>query len=103
MKQFLEEFKAFAVKGNVIDMAVGVIVGGAFTKIVNSLVADVITPLISVILGQKQFADITITIGETPILIGNFLQNIIDFLITAFVIFCFVKLISKLRKENPAA
>lgn len=100
MKKFLEEFKAFAVKGNVIDMAVGVIVGGAFTKIVNSLVADVITPLLSVLLGKQQFSDIVITIGETPILIGNFLQNVLDFLTTALVIFIFIKLITALRNEE---
>lgn len=102
MKKFLEEFKAFAIKGNVIDMAVGVIIGGAFSKIVSSLVGDVVTPLLSLLIGKDQFASLVWTVGETQILIGNFLQNIIDFFFTALVIFCFIKVINKLKHEKPA-
>lgn len=109
----LKEFKEFAIKGNVVDMAVGVIIGGAFGKIVTSLVGDVIMPAISVISGGESFADKAITIpakveGAEPILIkyGAFIQNIIDFVIIAFCIFIMVKMINNLKKkqeEAPAA
>ena len=105
MKKFIEEFKAFAVKGNVIDMAVGVIIGGAFGKIVTSLVNDVIMPLIGVILGGQNFSELMIKIGESEIKYGAFIQNIIDFLIIAFCVFMFVKLMTKLsslRKKEEA-
>ncbi len=102
MKKLLEEFKAFAVKGNVIDMAVGTMIGGAFSKIVSSLVADIFTPLISLLLGDVNFAELTYTItkGESEISInyGTFLQNIIDFLIMAICIFAFVKMIMGLKE-----
>lgn len=103
MKKLLEEFKAFAIKGNVIDMAVGTMIGGAFSKIVSSLVADVFTPAISLLLGNMTFSELSFTVikGENEIVIryGNFIQNIIDFLIMAICIFAFVKMIMKL-KEN---
>lgn len=96
MKKFIEEFKAFAVKGNVIDMAVGVIIGGAFGKIVSSLVNDVIMPLIGVILGGQNFSELMFKIGESEIKYGTFIQNIIDFLIIALCVFMFVKFMTKL-------
>ena len=100
MKKFIEEFKAFAVKGNVIDMAVGVIIGGAFGKIVTSLVNDVIMPLIGLILGGLNFKELMIVVGEgeeaPKIMYGMFIQNVIDFLIIAFCVFMFVKLMTKL-------
>lgn len=103
MKKLLEEFKAFAIKGNVIDMAVGTMIGGAFSKIVSSLVVDVFTPAISLLLGNMTFSELSYTVikGENEIVIryGNFIQNIIDFLIMAICIFAFVKMIIKL-KEN---
>ena len=106
MKNFLDEFKKFISRGNVVDMAVGVIVGSAFTAIVNSLVKDVVTPLIGVITGGVDFTQmkyvITPAVGETPevaILYGNFIQAIINFIIIAFVVFCMVKLINNMRAK----
>lgn len=104
----LQEFKEFAVKGNVIDMAVGVIVGAAFGKIVTSLVGDVVMPPIGVLLGGVDFSNLAVTIHETtdgkPVVIayGKFLQNLIDFTIIAFVIFMAIKGINKLKRPAPA-
>ena len=110
MKKFMDEFKAFISRGNVVDMAVGVIVGSAFTAIVNSLVKDVVTPFISVLTGGVDFTQmkyvITPAVGETPevaILYGNFIQAIINFLIIAFVVFCMVKMINSMRAKMEAA
>ena len=92
-------------RGNVIDMAVGVIIGGAFGKIVSSLVDDVLMPLIGTIVGGIDFTSLALTIGEAKITYGNFLQNILDFIIVAFSIFLFIKGISSLSKkkeEEPA-
>ncbi len=100
----LKEFKEFISRGNVVDLAVGVIIGGAFGKIVTSLVNDILMPVIGVILGGIDFSNLAITIGKATITYGMFLQNIIDFLIIAFCIFIFVKAINKLsnltKKEN---
>lgn len=103
----LKEFKEFAVKGNIIDLAVGVIIGNAFSKIVNSLVNDIIMPLMGVITGGVNFTYLKAVIkekhGSVPAITlnyGSFIQNIIDFLIISFSIFLFVKLINKLRIEN---
>ena len=110
MKKFMDEFKAFISRGNVVDMAVGVIVGSAFTAIVNSLVKDVVTPFISVLTGGVDFTQmkyvITPAVGETPevaILYGNFIQAIINFLIIAFVVFCMVKMINSMRAKMEEA
>ena len=110
MKKFMDEFKAFISRGNVVDMAVGVIVGSAFTAIVNSLVKDVVTPFIGVLTGGVDFTQmkyvITPAVGETPevaILYGNFIQAIINFLIIAFVVFCMVKMINSLRAKMEEA
>ena len=105
MNKFLNEFKAFAMRGNVIDMAVGVIIGGAFGKIVSSLVDDVLMPLIGTIVGGIDLTALSITIGDAKIAYGNFLQNVFDFVIIAFCIFLFIKGISSLSKkkeEEPA-
>ena len=105
MKKFIEEFKAFIAKGNVMTMAVGIIIGGAFTSIVNSLVNDVITPLLGIIIGGIDFSGIIIQVGEAQLLVGNFIQAIITFLLTAFVIFWLVKFFNKLtekKAEEPA-
>ena len=106
---FISEFKEFAVKGNVIDMAVGVVIGGAFGKIVTSLVGDVIMPVVGVITGGVNFTDLKVilkeAVGETPavsINYGAFIQNIIDFTIIAFCIFVAIKAINKLKREKPA-
>ena len=109
MKNFVNEFKAFISRGNVVDMAVGVIVGSAFTAIVNSLVKDIVTPFIGVLTGGVDFTQmkyvITPAVDETPevaILYGNFIQAIINFLIIAFVVFCMVKMINTMRTKMEA-
>ncbi|EIC28636.1 large-conductance mechanosensitive channel protein MscL [Methylomicrobium album] len=106
----LKEFKEFAVKGNAVDMAVGIIIGAAFGKIVSSLVADVIMPPIGVLVGGVDFTDLAVKIkdasGDTPAVMlkyGNFLQTVVDFTIIAFAIFLLVKLINKLKKTEPEA
>lgn len=106
----IREFKEFAVRGNVIDMAVGVIIGTAFGKIVSSLVADVVMPPIGVLLGGVNFSDLAITVKEaidgSPAVViayGKFAQTVIDFTIIAFVIFMVVKAINSLKKKAEAA
>ena len=116
MSSFLKDFKAFAMKGNVVDMAVGVIIGGAFGKIVSSIVADVLMPPIGWIIGGVNFSDLKYTLPENPlapagtepatIAYGAFIQSIIDFLIIAFCVFLLVKgiaALSRKKEEEPAA
>lgn len=98
----LKEFQDFAMKGNVVDMAVGVIIGGAFGKIVSSLVADVIMPAVGLVLGQVDFSTLSFKMGETVIAYGKFVQSIVDFLIVAFCIFIAVKQMNKFKKPAPA-
>ena len=117
---FIQDFKAFALKGNVVDMAVGVIIGGAFGKIVSSLVDDIIMPLIGKMTGGVSFTDLFVNLGEgnyqtlaaakeagaAVFAYGQFIQNIIDFLIVAFCIFLMIKGMNNLNKkkeEEPAA
>ena len=113
-KSIVQEFKAFISRGNVVDMAVGVIIGSAFTKIVNSLVNDVFMPALSVVTGGVSFTDMkyvitpaTEEVAEVAIKYGAFIQNVIDFLIIAFCVFMLVKFITKLttkkKAEEPAA
>ncbi len=92
----LKEFKKFISKGNVVDLAVGVIIGGAFGKIVSSLVDDILMPIIGVIIGGVDFSNLSIKVGGAKIAYGMFIQNVIDFLIIAFCVFIFVKLVNKL-------
>jgi len=110
---FLKEFKAFALKGNVMDMAVGVIIGGAFGKIVTSLVNDILMPPIGMLLGNVNFKDLTLTlqeaVGDAPAVTWNygaFIQQVVDFAILAFCVFLLVKLMNKLsnskKKEEEA-
>lgn len=101
MKKFLNEFKEFAVKGNVIDMAVGVVIGGAFSKIVTSLVNDIIMPTVGLLIGKIDFTGLSIGGGEKPIMYGMFLQNVVDFLIIALCIFTVIKFINRFKKEKP--
>ncbi|MCQ2547714.1 MAG: large-conductance mechanosensitive channel protein MscL [Clostridia bacterium] len=110
MKNFAQEFKEFILKGNIIDMAVGVVIGGAFGKIVTSLVDDIIAPLISLLTGKIALADLKWVIspetaehGETALTYGNFIQSIIDFLIIALCIFIVLKLIMKAEKKIEEA
>ena len=104
IKKFFEEFKAFAMRGNVLDMAVGVVVGGAFTAIVTALVEDVINPIIGLFL-KADFSSVFIDLGGSSIKIGEFVNSIINFLIVAFVLFVVIKAINSLHKkpEAPAA
>ena len=99
----LQEFKSFAMKGNVVDLAVGVIIGAAFGKIVASLVEDVVMPLVGTLLGGVNFSGLAITVGSATLKYGKFLQTCLDFLIIAWAIFIAVKLINRMRKEEPAA
>jgi large conductance mechanosensitive channel len=106
----LQEFKEFAIKGNAIDMAVGIIIGAAFGKIISSLVADVVMPPIGVLVGGVDFTKLAITLknaeGNVPAVLlnyGNFIQSMVDFTIIAFVIFMMVKLINNLKKKEAAA
>lgn len=105
---FIQEFKAFAMRGNVMDMAVGVIIGGAFGKIITSLVDDVLMPVIGVATGGVDFSDLSVKIMDAEVKYGNFVQNIIDFLIVALCIFIMIKAMNKLttkkkEEEAPAA
>ena len=102
---FLKEFKEFALKANVSDMAVGVIIGGAFGKIVSSLVDDILMPLIGIFTGGVDFSSLAATVGNAKVTYGMFIQNVIDFLIIAFCIFVMVKAMNKIikkREETPA-
>ena len=102
MKKILKEFKEFISRGNVIDLAVGVIIGGAFGKIVTSLVNDVLMPLIGIILGGLDFTNLSLTIKDASINYGMFIQNIIDFLIVSACIFVMIKFINKFSKKEEA-
>ena len=104
---FIKEFREFAMRGNVVDMAVGVIIGGAFGKIVSSLVADVFMPVLGILTGGVDFKDLKITladaVGETPAVTlnyGVFIQNVFDFIIIAFAIFMMIKELNKLKKPE---
>ena len=94
----LKEFREFVMRGNVLDMAVGVIIGGAFGKIVGSLVSDILMPLIGSLMGGIDFTSLKLQVGSAEILWGTFVQNIIDFLIIAFVIFLIVKGSNRMKK-----
>lgn len=107
MKKVIEDFKSFALKGNVIDMAIGVVIGGAFGKIVTSLVNDLITPLISMITGKTNLAKLSLSLsgekgadGYVGIMYGQFIQNIIDFLIIALSIFFVIRIIGKFKRKE---
>ncbi len=95
----LKEFREFAVKGSVIDLAVGVIVGAAFGKITTSLVNDIITPAFGILLGRINFSELAFTVGDSSIKYGSFMQVVIDFIIVSFCIFLFIRQINKFRKK----
>ncbi len=118
MNKFFEDFKAFAMRGNVVDMAVGIIIGGAFGKIVSSLVADIIMPAVGLLIGGINFTNLKVVLKhavvqggevvspEVAITYGNFLQATLDFLIIAFSIFLVIRLLNKMRRkeeEKPKA
>lgn len=102
MQNFVAEFKAFAMRGNVIDLAVAVVIGAAFGKIVSSLVENIVTPLIGVLLGGVDFSGLSVQIGESVVKYGVFLQSIFDFIIIALAIFVAIKALSKLQKKEEA-
>ncbi len=99
MKKLLNEFKDFISKGNVLDLAVGVIIGGAFQKIVSSLVSDIFMPILGIITGGHDFSNLTIKFKDATINYGVFIQNIIDFLLMAFCIFIIVKIFNKIKED----
>ena len=103
----IREFKEFIKRGNVVDLAVGVIIGSAFGAIVSSLVDNILTPLLGLVIGGVDFSNLSITVGDASIKYGAFIQSVIDFLIVAFCIFLFVKAINKLtnirKKEKEDA
>ena len=99
----MKEFRELAIKGNVVDLAVAVIIGGAFGKIVTSLVGDVVMPLVGVLLGGVNFAGLAVKVGSASLQYGKFLQSCVDFLIIAWVIFLAVKLINRLKRAEPPA
>jgi large conductance mechanosensitive channel len=107
---FASEFKEFAMKGNVVDLAVGVIIGGAFGKIVSSFVGDVVMPVLGKVIGGVNFTDLVVNLGmgadgKTPVLLkyGSFMQALFDFLIIALVIFMAIRALNRLKKPDPAA
>ena len=105
MKKFMEEFKKFISRGNVMDMAVGVIIGGAFKGIVTSLVDNIITPAIGLLMGGVSFSELSYIVGGAEIKYGAFIQTVIDFFIIALSIFVFIKVVAALsrkRQEEPA-
>jgi large conductance mechanosensitive channel len=99
----LKEFRDFAVRGNVIDLAVAVIIGGAFGKIVSSLVDNIIMPLVGLLIGGVDFKSLAAIVGSAKVEYGLFLQNVVDFIIVAFVIFLMVRAINSSKKPAPAA
>ena len=98
----LKEFKDFALRGNVMDLAVAVIIGGAFGKIIASLVNDVLMPLIGLVLGGLNFSELSFTVKDAVIGYGAFIQSVVDFIIVAFVIFMLVRTMNNMKKKEPA-
>ena len=102
MKKFLEEFKAFALRGNVMDLAVGVIIGGAFGAITTSLIDDLIMPLLGMIVGGIDFGGLAVTVGGATLTYGNFIGAVLNFLLIALVVFWLVKAVNALTKKKSA-
>lgn len=100
---FLSEFKAFIARGNVMDMAVGVIIGGAFSSITTSLINDIVMPVLGIFTSSVSFAELSVTVGPAVITYGNFIQAVLNFLIMAFVVFCLVKALNSLHRKKEEA
>ena len=100
MNTFFSEFKTFIARGNVLDMAVGVIVGGAFKTIADSLTNDILMPLLGILVGRVSFSDLVLTIGSAEIAYGNFIQAVLNFLIMAFAVFCIVKVVNRFHRKK---
>ena len=100
---FLTEFKTFIARGNVMDMAVGVIIGGAFSNITNSLINDIVMPVLGIFTSSVSFAELSLNIGSAAIAYGNFIQAVLNFLIMAFVVFCLVRTINRFHQKKGEA
>lgn len=103
MKKFMTEFKAFIARGNVMDLAVGVIIGGAFSAITTSLINDIIMPILGIFTSSVSFADLSVSIGGAVVTYGNFIQAVLNFLVMALVVFCLVKGVNKLHRKKEEA
>lgn len=103
MKNFVDEFKAFAMRGNVVDLAVAVVIGAAFGKIVSSLVENIVMPLLGVLIGGIDFTNLTVEVGDATVAYGVFIQSVFDFVVVAFAIFMAIKALKKLEKPAEAA
>lgn len=104
MKAFIREFKTFLNRGNVLDLAVGVIIGGAFKSITDSLTNDILMPLLGLLVNRVSFSDLTLTLGSATITYGSFIEAVLNFIIMAFAVFCIVKAFNRLhRKKEEAA
>ncbi len=99
----LAEFRQFIARGNVTELAVGVIIGGAFQSIVNSLTADIIMPVVGIFVSESTFSNLSLSIGSAVIQYGNFIQAILNFLITALALFSFIKVVNRLHRKKEAA
>ena len=102
-KGFMAEFRKFIARGNVMDLAVGVIIGGAFKSIVDSLVNDIIMPFVGIFVGEDTFSALAVSIGSATIHVGNFIQAVFNFLIMAFIIFCMVKAVNRFHRKKEEA
>ena len=100
---FLTEFKTFIARGNVMDMAVGVIIGGAFSNITNSPINDIVMPVLGIFTSSVSFAELSLNIGSAAIAYGNFIQAVLNFLIMAFVVFCLVRTINRFHQKKEEA
>ncbi len=101
MKRYISEFKAFALKGNVMDLAIGVIIGAAFSKIIDSVVTDIVMPLLGIIIGGLDFTTLSFGVGSANVMYGNFLQAIFNLLVVAAALFVMIKTINRMKKEKP--
>lgn len=102
MKSFIKEFRTFVSRGNVIDLAVGVIIGSAFSAITTSLVNDIVMPVLGIFTSQITMSDLSVTVGGAMITYGNFIQAVLNFLVMSFIVFCMVKAINRFHKKEEA-
>lgn len=102
MKSFVREFRTFVSRGNVIDLAVGVIIGSAFSAITTSLVNDIVMPILGIFTSQITMSDLSLTVGGAVITYGNFIQAVLNFLVMSFIVFCMVKAINRFHKKEEA-
>ena len=100
MKAFIREFKTFLNRGNVLDLAVGVIIGGAFKSITDSLTNDILMPLLGLLVNRVSFSDLTLTLGSATIAYGSFIEAVLNFIIMAFAVFCIVKAFNRLHRKK---